>query len=578
MADHLLDKAILLARYGNKAEAIQLLVHIVRVEPDNDEAWRWLVDLLPEDQSKAVLLALVLNHPDSASVGQIFRTLGFSESAESIATEGGALAEPPEGELAGASSSGDVGPESSERIEAGQPVDESQTTPGTESGQVEQQMIEEPPGDEDALAALFALSAESEPASADADDWEPEWQRIEAPESTEVVDGQAETLGPFDAVVSEVNAEEQEGPPQSGEPEDPFIDAVSEGNLGQATAEERPARRRPNGCVVVALVLLAVGVLAVAALAVLNRSGAVNLAAYIPYLATSTPTWTATQPATATRAASETPLPTNTPEASSTPQPSPTATYTPPPSATPTVYAGQVIGAEIDQMPMVYIPAGTFTMGWRFGEPGETAEHIVSLDAFWIDQNEVTNRQYALCVAAGACTEPGQSRSYDRETYYGNSDFDEFPVVFVNWEQAAAYCTWAGRRLPSEAEWEHAARGDDDRRYPWGNDVPNDTLANFNHLFIDTRPVGSFPEGVSPFGVNDMAGNVAEWVNDWFIEQYYLRSPEQNPPGPSEGQVRTFRGGSFANVGENIRSTRRGHDSPQYNSSSVGFRCAADAP
>jgi serine/threonine-protein kinase len=240
--------------------------------------------------------------------------------------------------------------------------------------------------------------------------------------------------------------------------------------------------------------------------------------------------------------------------------------------------AGQVIRAEHDGMGLVFIPQGSFTMGWKFGDPGEFPEHRVTLDAFWIDKTEVTNRMYAACVSSGACELPANLASYKHQDYYANPEYAEFPVVYVNWQQATAYCAWADRRLPTEAEWEYAARGEENRLYPWGKEAPSKELANFNHLFIDTTRVGSFPDGASPYGVLDMAGNVAEWVSDWYFESYYARSAKENPQGPAEGMVRAFRGGSFANVGEKIRSSRRVHDDAIYSSSSLGFRCAKDAP
>jgi formylglycine-generating enzyme required for sulfatase activity len=232
----------------------------------------------------------------------------------------------------------------------------------------------------------------------------------------------------------------------------------------------------------------------------------------------------------------------------------------------------------MDGASLVYVPAGTFLMGWNYGDPGETTEHKVNLDAFWMDLTEVTNQMYAVCVSAGACTPPAETKSYKRAAYYGSPEFAAFPVVYVSWQQASDYCTWAGRRLPSEAEWEFAARGQDQRLFPWGKNEPVRELANYSLFNKDTTQVGLYPTGASPFGVLDMAGNVSEWVADWYIENYYSKSPQDNPAGPAEGMVKAFRGGSFANQADKIRTTRRGFDAPAYVNPSLGFRCAQDAP
>src|SRR5690606_19387879 len=142
--------------------------------------------------------------------------------------------------------------------------------------------------------------------------------------------------------------------------------------------------------------------------------------------------------------------------------------------------------------------------------------HTVYLDAYWIDQTEVTNALFAKCVEDGDCTPPVQSVSSAGLPYYGNPRYDNFPVMRVNWYQANAYCQWADRRLPTEAEWEKAARGTDGRTYPWGNETLNSNLLNHNYSVGDTTEVGSYPAGASVYGALDMAGNVGEWVNDWY--------------------------------------------------------------
>jgi eukaryotic-like serine/threonine-protein kinase len=239
-------------------------------------------------------------------------------------------------------------------------------------------------------------------------------------------------------------------------------------------------------------------------------------------------------------------------------------------------------------MPMVYVPAGSFLMGSTendintlmancpvcdrdYFQP-EIPQHPVYLDAYWIDKTEVTNAMYAQCVASGACGRLHGTGSYTRSSYYGNELYADYPVVNVDWDMANAYCTWAGRRLPSEAEWEKAARGTDGGLYPWGNQSPTGQLANYDGIEGDTTQVGSYPLGASPYGALDLAGNVWEWVNDWFGENYYAVSPGENPSGPNSGTFRGLHGGSWALPASDIRSAFRGWG--YYWGDVVGFRCA----
>jgi len=285
-----------------------------------------------------------------------------------------------------------------------------------------------------------------------------------------------------------------------------------------------------------------------------------------------------------------TPVPTRLP---STAIPTPAIeTVIPTAAQTPTEEPANQHVSSVDGMPQVYIPAGTFRMGGLDVRraANEIPEHDVTLDAFWMDQLEVTNAMYALCVNTGACTPPQNFKSQRRPSYFNNPEFNDYPVIYVAWGQAKTYCEWAGRRLPTEAEWERAGRGDDFRTFPWGEDKADGLLANFNMLVGDTSRVGTYPAGASPFGVLDMAGNVAEWVNDFYTSSY-TNAETLNPTGPltSSGLNRVVRGGSLGDAEINIRVSKRssvlgsmlnaisdtsvslGDFSPR-----IGFRCAVD--
>ncbi len=243
-----------------------------------------------------------------------------------------------------------------------------------------------------------------------------------------------------------------------------------------------------------------------------------------------------------------------------------------------------------DDMLMVYVPAGDFTMGGDSGaalqecqhnisgcQPdvfkSEEPAHVVTLAAFWIDQTEVTTGKYAQCVQGGACQPPADIRSRSWLDYYTNPAHADYPVINVNWNQASAYCAWAGARLPTEAEWEKAARGTDGRLYPWGMTF-NPDLASYNETVMDPEPVGSYPTGASPYGALDMAGNVSEWVTDWYGQTYYAESPASNPPGPATGTFRVARGGSWYDFSSYLRTTSRKPIDPALHNYGLGFRCA----
>jgi formylglycine-generating enzyme required for sulfatase activity len=267
----------------------------------------------------------------------------------------------------------------------------------------------------------------------------------------------------------------------------------------------------------------------------------------------------------------ETPPPTMCP--TPTPVMVPTVVPLPTPSTLPgTPQPGASRTRDPDGMVLHYVPAGPFYMGSPegVGEENEHPLHVVSLDAFWIDETEVTNAQYQKCVEAGVCEVPSVEE-YD-PVGKGN-----WPVE-VTWVAAQAYCAWAGGRLPTEAEWEKATRGIDARTYPWGGEKPDCTRTNHDSLregfcYAGLAPVGSYPAGASPYGVLDMVGNAEEWVNDWYGADYYAISPEQNPLGPDSGVYRVARGCNWYHPAEYIRVAYRAGRVPDDMTMPLGFRC-----
>ncbi|MEW6543257.1 MAG: formylglycine-generating enzyme family protein [Nitrospirota bacterium] len=275
---------------------------------------------------------------------------------------------------------------------------------------------------------------------------------------------------------------------------------------------------------------------------------------------------------------------------------------------------GSAPASATSSAPMVFVPAGEFLMGSPEGTEGfsdERPQRLVLVSAFWIDRSEVTNDQYDRFVKASghrAPANPNQSATlWEHGTYLPGSA--DHPVVNVSWHDAAAYCAWAGKRLPTEAEWEKAARGTNARIYPWGNDwdlaransasywagrtVEFKDRAEWKAFWVEgegarlskerglkgevlTLPVGSFPGGASPYGLFDMAGNVSEWVNDWYEPYYYLNAPPADPAGPAGVLLKVVRGGSWLKPAKSLRTSDRDYGYPDDRQSGTGFRCAKD--
>ena len=270
---------------------------------------------------------------------------------------------------------------------------------------------------------------------------------------------------------------------------------------------------------------------------------------------------------------------------------------------------------------MVFIPAGEFLMGSPEGEGAfdEHPQHVVYLDDFYIDKYEVTNAQFKEFVEATGYVTDAERKGFgevwnpkatihhftlsafkgvnwryphawiDNEQFpnrphpeawenYNIMDKMDYPVVQVSWNDAQAYAGWAGKRMPTEAEWEKAARGTDGRQWTWGNifDLNIKGLTIHTNIGSDgPQPVGCFPTGISPYGVHDMAGNVEEWTADWYATDYYIHSPRNNPKGPDNGIARVLRGGSWRHQkSHHVWNSHREYQIPDYNSNFVGFRCA----
>lgn len=271
----------------------------------------------------------------------------------------------------------------------------------------------------------------------------------------------------------------------------------------------------------------------------------------------------------------------------------PTDTPTPLPTLIPTPTPAPIVGKT--GMRMLYVPDGVFRYGNDDGDPDESPSQLVNMNAFYIDETEVTNAQYAQCVDEGICRPPSQTGASYHSAYYGTAEYENYPVVFVDWYSAEAFCEWRDARLPTEAEWERAAGYDPQllqrTLYPWGDEFDgnrlnycdgrcprdgSDTTIDDGHL--DTAPVASYPDGRSAIGAYDMLGNAMEWVADWYDRDYYTSAPNINPRGPADGEFKTLRGGSWRSLSDELSITTRGFFDPTVARATLGFRCAMDLP
>ncbi len=270
-----------------------------------------------------------------------------------------------------------------------------------------------------------------------------------------------------------------------------------------------------------------------------------------------------------------TPLPpTITPTITLTPTITSTLTLTPTQTAIPTYVLGSIVKRNKDGMEMVFVPGSAFIMGSKEGQEDEQPVQNLFIPDFWIDKTEVTNYMYSKCVLDGACNNPFSESSFTRNSYYSDPQFADFPVINVDWNQARSYCNWVESRLPTEAEWEKAARGTDGRTYPMGEDI-DPLLANYFGGLGDTAKVGSYPLGKSPYGAYDMAGNVWEWVSS-----EYKPYPYDAKDGREEvtgSNARVLRGGSWYYHFDLARTSYRYWDSPNRTNFDIGFRCSRSA-
>jgi formylglycine-generating enzyme required for sulfatase activity len=266
--------------------------------------------------------------------------------------------------------------------------------------------------------------------------------------------------------------------------------------------------------------------------------------------------------------------------ANGTPRPIATSTLTDSPATPPALPTEMIDDKGIT---MHLVPAGEFTMGSDSDGSSDNPAHRAYLDAFYMDKYEVTNAHYADCVTADACDPPHFAKSDFRSSYYGNPQYDNFPVIYVDWYMARTYCeAWRGARLPTEAEWEKAARGTDGRSYPWGEGI-NCEEANYDgdpdfaaYCVGESSEVGRYESGKSPYGLYDMAGNVFEWVSS--LPNAYPYDATDGREDPTRGGSRVIRGGSWNEDSNDLQVFYRSWIGPDQSESEIGFRCASSVP
>jgi len=272
----------------------------------------------------------------------------------------------------------------------------------------------------------------------------------------------------------------------------------------------------------------------------------------------------------------------------------PTPTPLPEPTTLPTPTPEPFITSTDSRM--LYIPEGIFLMGDDESEErDQQPAHLLRLDAYYIDETEITNGAYAQCVDDGACSPPASPNATYHGSYFGDPAFDDYPVIFVSWFDADTFCRWRDGRLPSEAEWEKAAAFEPLESvrtlWPWGDEFDGTRLnfcdkncpRDFSDPAVDdgaqdTAAVGSYPDGRSHLGLLDMSGNVMEWVGDWYGRNTYSQSVDTNPLGPLEGEFKVMRGGSWLSAAPETRTTARDSFDPLVSRANLGFRCAMTPP
>jgi formylglycine-generating enzyme required for sulfatase activity len=230
---------------------------------------------------------------------------------------------------------------------------------------------------------------------------------------------------------------------------------------------------------------------------------------------------------------------------------------------------------------MAYFPEGEFQMGSheKKGKSNEHPQHRVLLDAFYLDKHEVTFKNFEAYLAVNPKEHPTITGWYDRKV---RPDMLNRPIFGLQWKRCKKYCEWKKKRLPTEAEWERAAKGIENREYPWGNEPPDENRANFSKCCFIKKglalaPIGDFDLGITPEGVFDLGGNVAEWVYDWYDKKYYSKAPYKNPKGPEKGKYHVVRGGAWNSLPMYLRSSSRYGDSDAKDYYGIGCRCAKNA-